>query len=298
MRLVGLWVLLAWFQLGLAQQGKLREAIKLPYHFYHLNRPKVLPLALERWQYGPDARQYFLLTYPKARPKGAVFFLHGGAWRMGRAEQHLPLATWLNEQGYLVVLASYRLSGQTNALEMKHDVLRAFVAAEQHLRSRSWADLTWVIGGTSAGANLAALLCFDREALAVWGLSQGRFAGFFALAGALDLDYLPLTRPLQRFAGPKTGALFQQLNPINYLRSDEVLPVWLLHGQRDGLVPYTSAWSFAQRLKYIRPDLLTWHLLEAETHLSIGTQWYYQTRRDCGQLDLLGSWLATCFAGH
>jgi acetyl esterase/lipase len=288
-----LWGMGAWAQQKAKEGRKWAEVMRLPAHFYKLNRPGDLPQGLQKWAYGQHERQYFLCLPPKGgkQAKAAVFFVHGGGWHLGLPEQHLPLADLLNEEGYWVIMPAYRLIPSCSGQELKQDIMTAFVAANQHLRAYLGEHPQWVIGGTSAGANLGALLAFDRENLLRHGLSQKQIKGFFSIVGVLDLAQMPSTKVLKDYAGLHHESSFQQLNPMNYLRPDEHISVLAIHGTKDGLVHYRAALSFVRKLWQMNANLVHWYLIEGGTHLSVGSQWYYKPDKACGQAAILLQWI-------
>lgn len=271
------------------------EAMRLPVHLLRLNTSRTKALRVEKVPYSADKRQYILVCESEQVPayrKEVIFFLHGGGWHIGKPKQHLLLAEMLANEGYLVILPAYRLAPDVNYEGMRADVDSALLQTLDWLRTeKGWEDRRIVVGGASAGGNLAALLVFDYESLQRLGLQPDIFAGFFSLAGALDLESMPHGKILEEYAGKRESDMFCRANPLQHLDGRIQVPVLCIHGDKDGLVHYDVAKSFAERLCQMRCDLLDFHTIKNGSHLGAATQWYYNKKKDEGQGDIILQWL-------
>ena len=268
---------------------KTAEAIRLPGHMLRLNvrKPKGLRWAYQ--SYGEHQRQYLLICEPETggleRP--AILFFHGGGWHLGRPEQHLELAYQLVAEGYTVILPGYRLCPKHEGEDLRSDALQAFVEANNYLKANGLDKPQLILGGTSAGGNLAGLLVYDWPSLESRGLSQKQIKGFFSLSGAVDLDMMPDSKPLIRYAGQRQSSQFADLNPACHVQGNEGIPVFMLQGTKDALVNYQTALSFCLKVGAENQDLTELHLIPQATHLALASQWYYKKRKDIGQVQLL-----------
>lgn len=98
--------------------------------------------------------------YPARKGKSlpAVMIIHGGGWRTGSRQQHIPLAERLAEQGFVCFTVSYRLSTDALYPAAVHDLKAAIRWIRAHAATYN-ADPTRIAAlGFSAGAQLAALL--------------------------------------------------------------------------------------------------------------------------------------------
>ncbi len=271
------------------------EAMRLPMHIFRLNTSKTKTLHVEKVPYSTDKRQYILVCESEQVPayrKEVIFFLHGGGWHIGKPRQHLLLAEMLANEGYLVVLPAYRLAPEVNYEGMRADIDSALLQTLDWLRTeKGWEDRRIVVGGASAGGNLAALLVFDYESLQRIGLKPEIFAGFFSMAGVLDLESMPDGKILEEYAGKRESDMFCRANPLQHLDGRVKVPVLCIHGDKDGLVSHDVAKNFAQRLCQLHCELLDFHTIAGGTHLGAASQWYYKKNKNEGQGAIIINWL-------
>jgi acetyl esterase/lipase len=98
--------------------------------------------------------------YPARQKKAlpAVMIIHGGGWRSGNRQQHIPLAERLAAQGFVCFTVSYRLSTEALYPAAVHDLKAAIRWIRAHAEAYH-ADPTRIAAlGFSAGAQLATLL--------------------------------------------------------------------------------------------------------------------------------------------
>ena len=88
----------------------------------------------------------------------AIIFLHGGGWRSGSPDQHHPLAQKLALLGYICFTPEYRLSGEARFPAAVHDIKAMIRWVRAHADDYHIDHDKIVIGGFSAGAELAAFV--------------------------------------------------------------------------------------------------------------------------------------------
>lgn len=245
-----------------------KQLSAVPFHFLRHQWRKKSVGVVEKHQFGPHPRQYLLLWMPPGDvllQQHIVVFYHGGGWRLGWPDQFPTLADWFLTRGYPVIMPGYRLRPRFSFPEMREDLaltLQKIMALREERAAFEGCKL--LIGGMSAGGTLAAHMLFNRSTLAEEIMQRGLFSGFISLAGPLDLDKLPNVAPLRGFAGgPHGSAPFKAANPITHLNGQEQLPMILVHGTDDAIVPYLSSVSFFER--YQGPK--TFHTVEGGSHL-------------------------------
>ena len=98
------------------------------------------------------------------RPAGAggplpvVVWLHGGGWVLGNIETHDNVCRFLAEMGpLLVVSVDYALAPEAKAPRQVADALAALDWAAAHVAAHGGDPARLIVGGDSAGGNLAAL---------------------------------------------------------------------------------------------------------------------------------------------
>lgn len=129
------------------------------------------------------ARQV-LDIYASANAKNlpVLFWIHGGGWVTGdkSSVQNKPEA-FLNK-GYVMVSANYRLLPEVPMEDIVADVAKALGWVRRHIAEYGGDPGRLLVGGHSAGAQLAALICTDESYLAAEGVP------FSALKLCLPVD--------------------------------------------------------------------------------------------------------------
>ena len=175
--------------------------------------------------YGPAGRYNTLDLYrghsPSAR-RPIFIHLHGGALHSGKKDHDaLPVLYHLARHGWVCLSANYRLQPHARFDEQVSDIQQVVTWTHAHAGEYG-ADPGFVmLGGASSGGHLAALI----------GLQPGLVNAVVALYG-------------QFYYGPLEEA------PITYVRADAP-PFFLLHGDRDNLVPAEGTRQFAQKLRSV-----------------------------------------------
>lgn len=87
-----------------------------------------------------------------------ILLVHGGGWRSGSPEQHLPLAQQLAEHGMTCLLVQYRLSTHALYPAAVHDVRKALQWVYENALTEKLDTTQIALLGFSAGAQLATLV--------------------------------------------------------------------------------------------------------------------------------------------
>ena len=209
----------------------------------------------QRFDYGDGPMQYGVLRVPEGPAHGTVVLIHGGFWR-GTPDYFAgpePLAEALAARGWQVWQIEYRQlpngGGWPTTLE---DV----AAAVEHL----------AVAASSLGIDPGPVVTVGHSAgghLAVWALSRPGgvlpLAGAVSLAGVLDLR-------LGEREGIGRGAVVDLLgasstdHPERYAAADPAtrivpsLPVRIVHGRQDDVVPLNQSESYAEAARRAGQD--------------------------------------------
>lgn len=286
--LVGLW--------ALPRGSKWHEVLRVPRHLWVLDHNTILDgVQKQRLTYGDDPRQYYYY-YPALKnsthPEQVIVFWHGGAWTTGHPDQHHYLAHLLQQQGYSLIFPAYRLTPKHHFEDLQEDVNLALMHSLQHLADQGLHTPKLILGGTSAGGNLATLLAYDEQRWKRLGLDrQALLQGVFSIAGALDLDAMESTIALRQYAGGAGDPSFALANPKTWVNAQDQFPFLCLHGDKDGLVAYTAARSFCDAIRLFCPDCVQFQTFSNMTHLQVTAMWYYRPTTQCGQGRTLVQWL-------
>ena len=265
------------FSLWIIPKGQaFHETLRVPFHVSDMAAYDISGMKETVFPYGKNARQHLIWFEPaneKITQERIIYFVHGGSWRYGSPEMYRPFAKFFTERGYAIMITGYRLAPQFGYLEMREDLNLSIKKALKVLKSKHFQDKKLLLIGDSAGANLAALLLYDRKNLEKLGLDQSIFDGLIAFAGPMNLNELDESVALKDYAGARTDSIFQLANPINYLQPDEKTPVLCLHGTKDGYVNYASSETFIKKINQITPKLGQLATFENQTHLDIIGKW-------------------------
>lgn len=194
------------------------------------------PTPQDQWAYGDRPDQVADLFFPGRPEHRTVVLIHGGFWRPAYDRSHLrPIAASLTDAGFPVVIPEYaRQPGDPDRslgdLRLLLDVLPTRLGGE---------GVT--LAGHSAGGHLALVLAATAPAVV---------SGVLALAPVADLvdaDQADLDNGAVRdfLGGP--AWLRGDMDPVRLPRPS--VPVRLLHGMTDRLVPIRLSETYSARQK-------------------------------------------------
>jgi acetyl esterase/lipase len=193
----------------------------------------------------------------QSRP--AAIVIHGGGWLNGDKSKFAPDANWFAKQGIFTICVNYRLSAEAKAPAAVEDVkcavrwLRAN-AAEHHL------DTAHLLAtGSSAGGHLALVLglCHEKELEGKGGNEDQSSAvsGVIDNYGIADVNDLLEGAHKKSWAEawiprdlPEREAAIKLVSPIENV-SKEAVPLLIVHGDSDPIVPYEHSVALNQKMK-------------------------------------------------
>ena len=224
-----------------------------------------------RWRtvpYGPHKRQYSLLAEQADPHAPVVVWFHGGAWQFGAPDRLLAFGEYFYRRGYTVWLPSHRRLPRYTGVDILADARTALRAAERYHA----APPQILLGGMSSGGHLAALNALRPDA---WRASAA-IRGLITCGAPLSLDQLGASPTRLRFAGRRSTRAYPTLDPVHQLteaRPD--FPALVIHGTRDGLVPYRCAVHFASEAKRLGWRDLEFQTLTGGAHLD-SASWIWE----------------------
>jgi acetyl esterase/lipase len=232
-----------------------------------LSRPAAPPD--ETVRYGPGPEQVASVWRPRGGALAAapaalaaapvVMFLHGGFWRAAYDRTHVgPLAVALAEAGFLVCAPEYRRTGAGGGWPATFDDIAVAVDVLPGMLSKLGGPppaAGLVLGGHSAGGHLA-LWAAARHRLpadAPWPApGPSPIRAVVALAAVSELAAAYQQRLGNGAAGDLMGGSPAD-HPDRYALADPAgllpigVPLRVLHGSRDDVVPAAMSRSFAAR---------------------------------------------------
>jgi arylformamidase len=133
---------------------------------------------------GVDDEKRTLDVYAPDGAKGlpVVFWIHGGGWQTGgKGDVKLKPQAFM-EKGFVFVSTNYRLLPAVDMGTLTRDVAKSFRWVEDHIAEYGGDPKRVLVGGHSAGAQLAALICTDERYL------KAENVPFDVLIGCVPVD--------------------------------------------------------------------------------------------------------------
>jgi acetyl esterase/lipase len=119
---------------------------------------------------------------PSAKNAPVVFWIHGGGWQGGDKSDVAEKPRFFLEKGFVFVSVNYRLLPKVEMIEIFRDVAKLFRWVHDHIAEYGGDPKYVLVGGHSAGAQLAALICTDERYLQAEGIA------FTDLIGCVPVD--------------------------------------------------------------------------------------------------------------
>lgn len=199
--------------------------------------------------FGPHPQQkLFVHRVPVFEPgesRPVLVFIHGGSWRTGDPKPYAYVARNLAPEGYIVVLAGYRLGEEGRFPGMLQDGAAAIRWVHDNIADFGGDPARIAVMGHSAGAYNAAMLALDTRWLEAQDLPPDTIDAVVGLAG--PYDFLPLDSDSTRAAFGHVDSL-ESTQPVRFARSDAP-PVLLMTGDTDETVKPRNTSALARALR-------------------------------------------------
>lgn len=241
------------------------------------------PLLTRFLAYGEDPKQVIHVyeLEPRAEPRPAVVFFHGGGLIMGQPLQDAEMAEWIAEQGYVTFMAGYRLFGTVDGANpwpaQLDDAQRAIQWVRVHSDEYNVDPERICAMGHSSGGHLAGLVgsteTTDSPDPELAGVSS-RVDCVVSVSGDADL-MVPYENTMwtqvfdQMFGGTveEVPEVWQAASPA-YNVDEDTVPFLVIHGNHDEEVPVEMARNLADALAEAGRDYV---FAEVDAgHLDIG----------------------------
>lgn len=192
---------------------------------------------VEQAQFGEAAKQKVIVYADENRAehkgeKPVIIFVHGGSWNGGDPEDYGFIARALVPEGFVVVLAGYRLHPQVEYPAMLEDTASAVRWVKTNIAKHGGDPERIVLSGHSAGAYNAVMSALDTRWLEREGMSGDDIKAVVGLAGPYDFYPFDSDSTIASFGNAADPEATQ---PINAVRADAP-PMLLIHGEKDTLV--------------------------------------------------------------
>ncbi len=166
-------------------------------------------------------RQLLDVYFSDGETRAILVYFHGGGLEAGTKDDAIILSG-LTEKGIALIAPGYRLYPNAHCPDFILDAAAAAAWAAR-FRDSHHPGKKLYLAGSSAGAYLAMMLCFDAKYLAVHGLTPDVFGGFIFDAGQPTVHFNVL-----REAGLDTQAVVvDERAPMYHVRRDCSYPPML-----------------------------------------------------------------------
>ncbi len=193
---------------------------------------------------------------PFAKNAPVVFWIHGGGWQAGDKSDVAEKPRFFVEKGFVFVSVNYRLLPKVEMIDIVRDVAKSFRWVHDHIAEYGGDPKRVLVGGHSAGAQLAALLCTDDRYLKAEGIAFTDLIGCVPVDGdTYDLPAIIETeetrcrvhgQPLPRFGHREkfgnTAEKHREYSAVTHVAQGKSIPPFLILHVADH--PDTSAQAF------------------------------------------------------
>jgi acetyl esterase/lipase len=207
-------------------------------------------------------------------------YVHGGAWVIGdKSNQGLPILQHMAALGWTCFGVNYRLSPRATFPDHLIDVKRALAWVKEH-GPEYGADPSFVVlCGGSAGGHLSALTALTaRERIFQPGFEQADCSvqACIPLYGVFDFTdrakawpHLGMTKLVAKYVlksritkAPKD---WDRASPLSWV-GPHAPPFFVIHGERDSLVPPAESRNFAHALRDVSPAPVALAIIPGAQH--------------------------------
>jgi len=157
----------------------------------------------------PHERQVLDIYTPERPAPGSLpvmFWIHGGGWQAGDKGDVALKPKVLAERGFVFVSTNYRLLPHVEMDALVRDVAQALGWVYRNIAKYGGDPTRIFVGGHSAGAQLAALVCIDERYLKEQGVSFEVLKGCVPVDGdTYDIPKIVMTAELRQmlYGGPQ-----------------------------------------------------------------------------------------------
>jgi len=194
-----------------------------------------------------------------------VFFVHGGAWKSGTAQNNALQAHWLHQMGCHVVIPDFDAVSDVdgNLSHLARQVQNALLYTYQTCAKHGANPQKIIVVGHSSGAHLSA--CMVTRDWRGLGLQEHPISALLCCSGMYELEPVSLSARSQyvRF----TPEMVQDLSPQRGTEHFK-MPVALLCGDQESPEFIRQFQEFSESLKLKNPRV-TSHWVQGVNHFEI-----------------------------
>jgi len=201
----------------------------------------------------PDGVELLLNLYLPAGVENPplILFIHGGGWKNG--DRKNCKLSWVAAHGYAIASVEYRLSHEALFPAQIHDCKGALRWLRANAETYGYDASQVVVGGTSAGGHLAALMATSGSVAELEGETGGNLDQSSSVQGGIDYygpsDFVKRSENQPSKTDEPDGGVYQLLggpvkenleaarkaSPVTYIDAGDP-PLLILHGAKDKTV--------------------------------------------------------------
>ena len=211
----------------------------------------------------------------KTEQMPVLLFVHGGSWNKGDPADYGFIARAFSPEGFIVVLAGYRLHPEAVYPAMLEDTAAAIAWTHKNIAQFGGDPTRITVSGHSAGAYNVVMAALEKRWLAEHDIDANMLAGVVGLAGPYDFYPFDSDSTRASFGHAEEGETTQ---PINHVREDAPAKL-LIHGEEDTLVRPRNTRELASRLQQVGADVEVLFLPEMDHNrplLALASPWRRQ----------------------
>lgn len=227
--------------------------------------------------YGPHARHKLDIYIPDTQDtqKTVLVFFYGGSWQWGDKNDYHFVGQAFAAEGYVTILADYRLYPEVSFPAFIDDAAAATVWIHNNIAKYNGNPDRIFVAGHSAGGYLAMMLAANTTYMEKAGGRTDWIKGAVGIAG--PYDFLPLTDP-DIIALFSTAPQEEDTQPITFVRTN-MPPAFMATGVDDETVFPKNSINMAAQMQALGNDV-TLRLYPGINHYTIALSMahYFQSR--------------------
>ncbi len=190
-------------------------------------------------KYGNDSEQYYIIKTPtEIQSTTLTVYIHGGAFRFSSAAELNFVGDFHTANGFINVNLCYRKVPKHSYPCANEDAFIGLFHALEELERTNIKIENIVVTGSSAGAYLGAMLCYNKELQRKYNLQNYNFTAFCSLSGLINVNYESETTLYKKFVKDYFKGI--EDSPSTYLNGFQTIDLLVVHSVRDPLVKYSE----------------------------------------------------------
>ena len=203
---------------------------------------------MEKFKYGEHENQYVVVYLPESDTFPVCVYLHGGGLGAGVPEQEFVDS--LVKKGVAVVSGQYRMYPDAKYPQFIEDGASVIAWAKENMEKYGNVTDLFVVG-TSAGAYISMMLCFDKKYLAKHRISNDDISGYIHNAGQPTTHFNVL---LERGFDSRRS-IIDEAAPLYHVCENKYPPMKFIVADNDMACRYEETKLLIAKLKHFGNDM-------------------------------------------